>query len=91
MPITFLQSWGQLTRTRVIYTCLFRENTAVIGKLSDFVSRMQEKEQMLLDYVPWDAAMKPHIPSLLACWVQIRFSNLVDEQWSDRDVVTGVE
>ena len=47
---------------------------------------MQEEDQMLLDYMPWDATSMPHIPSLLACWFQILFSNWFDEQWDNRDV-----
>ena len=59
----------------------------MVEKLSDFVARMQESDQMLLDNVLRDAALRPHIPSLLAQWVQIRFSNWLDGQWADRDVV----
>ena len=44
-------------------------------KLADFMARMQKEEYMLLDYVPRDAALRYHVPSLLARWFQIRFSN----------------
>ena len=33
--------------------------------LAEFVVRMQEEDQMLLDYVLQDAALRPHVLSLL--------------------------
>ena len=42
LPITFLQARGQLTRTRVICTCTFGVNAAIVGKLAYLVSRIQE-------------------------------------------------
>ena len=62
-------------RTWVIYACLFGENATVVVKLAYFVAMMQEEEQMLQDYVPQDAALRLHVPYLLAHWVQIRFYN----------------
>ena len=88
LPATFLQARVQMTWTQVIYVCMFGMNDAVVGKLADFVSRMQEEEHMLLDYVLHNAKLRLHIPPLLACWIQIRFSNWLDEQWADRDVVS---
>ena len=49
------------------------------------MTRMQEEEQKLLDYVPRDATLRPQVPSLLVRWFQIRFSNWLEKQWSDRD------
>ena len=34
---------------------------------------------MILYYVPQDAELRPHIPSLLALWVYIWFSNWLGE------------
>ena len=42
---------------------------------------------MLLDYMLQDAALRPHIPYLLARWVQIYLSNWLDDWWVYRDVV----
>ena len=52
LPATLIQSRGQLTRTRIIYTCLFGKSAAGIAKLAEFVARIKEEELMLLDYVP---------------------------------------
>ena len=52
LPAPFFQDWRKLTRSQVIYTCLFGDNAASIGNLTDFVARMHEEELMLLDYVP---------------------------------------
>ena len=79
-----LQAWVNLTRTQVIYVCLFRDNAATVGELKDFVASIQEEDQIPLDYVPQDTALRPRIPYFLACWVQIRFSKWLDMQWSDR-------
>ena len=42
---------------------------------------------MLLYYVTHDAALMPHIPSLLIYWVHIRFLNWLGEKWAYRDLV----
>ena len=75
LPATLLQTLGQLTRTKVIYAYLFRENSTGVGKFADFVEKIKEEEQMLLDNVPQDATLRPHVPYLLVRWVYIRFSN----------------
>ena len=87
LPATFLLARGQLTRTRVIYACMFVDNSAVVGKLEDFMVRMHKEENMLLYYMPRDATMRPHVPSLLVHRVQIQFANWLDKQWSYRYLV----
>ena len=41
---------------------------------------------MLLDYVPFDAVLRPQISSLITFWFQIRFLNCLDEQWANTDM-----
>ena len=73
-------------RTRVIYAFLFGENAIIVENVADLVARMQEEEQMFLDYVPQYAALQTYVPFLLALWVQIRLSNWLDKKLADRDV-----
>ena len=49
--------------------------SAVGGKLVDFVSRIEEEEHIIPNYVRYDAKLRPQIPAYLTCWIQIRFSN----------------
>ena len=80
LPATLLLARGQLIRTRVIYVCLFGENAAIVVKLADFVARIQEEKQMILDYVLRDATLRPHTPSLLFHWVKPRLANWLEKQ-----------
>ena len=49
------------------------------------MARTQEEDQTILDYVPQETVLMPHVSSLLVHWVQILFDNWLDEQWADRD------
>ena len=74
-PVTFLSAQSQLMRTRVIYTCIFGVNTAVVGNIAGFVSRMKKEEHMLLDYMMHYAAPRLEISFLIARWVHIPLLN----------------
>ena len=41
---------------------------------------------MIRDYVPRDAALSTHFPSLLVCWFQIWFLTWLGEKWVDKYV-----
>ena len=71
----------QWLRTRLIVaTCFGMDHNASEG-LQNFGEELSARETELEEYIPRDATLLPHIPSLLLRHAHIRWSNWLAAQW----------
>ena len=77
LPRNLSMERGQWLRNRLIVGTCFGVDHNTSEGLKEFGEEMSERETYLEEYIPLNAALRPHVPALILCHAQILWSNWI--------------